>query len=448
MPSPDSAPGARASYRTRHRPHHLNPRAAAHRILAQVRTGRFSDRAAAGILPDVDPADRGLALDLAYGCLRLRARLDTWIQAFTDRPVPRIDPDLLDWLRIGAYQLKELRVPDHAAVGETVRWARATMDQGRAGYINAVLRALAVGDRADPFPSRDTEPLAYLSTWGSHPEWLVGRWLERWGIHEVTRLVKHDNLPPDVVVRMLDDRPPGPLAGGVELEPVTGWPRSFRLAKGSPAAVLTSLRAVIQDPAASAVVDYVGPNPVEPVLDVCAAPGTKAVGLAAEYDVGVEALDISRRRLKLVREPARRLGLPVHVVAADARRPPAADVGTLLADVPCMGTGVLRRRADARWRLDEARLAELVVLQSEILDACAEVVRPGGLLVYSTCSLESDENEDQVEAFINRHPEYEREPLEQVKAPDGCVTSRGDLFVRPWITGTDGAYAARLRRAG
>ncbi|WP_420637156.1 RsmB/NOP family class I SAM-dependent RNA methyltransferase [Candidatus Palauibacter sp.] len=422
----------------------LNPRAAAHRILAGVRVGTLSDLAASRILPDVDPVDRGLALDIAFGCLRLRARLDVWIEAFADRPLRRIDPVVRDWLRIGVYQLTELRTPDHAAVGETVRAARAGVGRKRVGYVNAVLRAVARGrDGTDPFPAPDADPVAHLCAWGSHPEWLLRRWLARWPLADVRRLVERQNRPPDVVLRMLDGDDPAPPEG-VRLAPVPGWPRSFTLAEGAPAAALAGLRAVVQDPAASSVVDYVGRRPAGPVLDVCAAPGTKAVGLAAEYGVPVVALDISRGRLARLAAPARRLKLPVSAAVADARRLPVAEAGTVLADVPCTGTGVLRRRADARWRLDERGLGALVALQREIMDACADAVRPGGLLVYSTCSLEREENEGQVDAFLERRLDYRREPPDA--APDGCLTPRGDLFVRPWVTDTDGAYAARLRR--
>ena len=181
----------------------LNPRSAAHRILSEVRRGGFADESAEAILPEVAQKDRGLALEIGYGCVRLRTRLDTWIQAFSDRPIRRIDADMLDWLRIGAYQLRELRTPDHASVNETVQAAREVMDRRRVAYINAVLRALASNTNTDPFPSHDTNPVAYLTTWGSHPEWLVRRWLDRWSFHDVSRLVEHGNGAPEVVLRML-----------------------------------------------------------------------------------------------------------------------------------------------------------------------------------------------------------------------------------------------------
>lgn len=409
-----------------------------------MRGGAFADHAAERVLPRVAHADRGLTLELAYGCVRLQARMDTWIQAFTDRPLRRIDAPVHDWLRIGAYQLKELRIPDHAAVNETVRAARAAMDPGRAGYLNGVLRAMAADPDRDPFPSRDDDPLGYLTTWGSHPEWLVRRWLDRWNVSEVSRLVKHGNSAPSVIVRAFDAE----VADDdeIELRGLPAWPGSYELVRGTPAQALERVRGVIQDPAASAVVEYVGPSPAGPVLDVCAAPGTKAAGLVAAGGSPVLALDLSPGRLRRARRGATRTHGSLLVVAADARHPPAREAGTLLADVPCTGTGVLRRRVDARWRLTEARLAELVDLQREILDAGADTVREGGLLVYATCSLEPEENEAQVDAFLERHPEFVREPSPEVRIPATCLTPRGDLFVCPWLTGTDGSYAARLRR--
>ena len=424
----------------------LDARTAAHRILAEVRGGAFADAAAEAILPEVSPRDRGLVLEIAYGCLRLRARLDTRILALTDRPRRRIDPDVLDWLRSGVYELTELRTPAHAAVYETVKLTRREGGRGAAGFVNAVLRA-ASADPPDPFPDADPASVEVLTTWGSHPEWLVRRWLGRWPRHEVRTLIEHDNVPPPVVVRLLDGGTPGTLPAGVALRPVSGWPRSFELVGGSPAEALAAVRSVVQDPAASAVVDYLGDGFPLPVYDACAAPGTKTAGIAGLTAGLVVAGDVSRRRLARVGATADRLGLPVLRIAADARRPPLSTAGTVLADVPCTGTGVLRRRADARWRIDEAGLEALVGLQREILDGCAKAVREGGVLVYSTCSLEPEENEMQIEAFLRREPGFEREAADVGdRIPAACLTAAGDLFVRPWATGTDGAYAARLRR--
>lgn len=393
--------------------------------------------------------DRGLVLEIAYGCLRLRNRLDTRIAALTDRPLRRVEPEVLDWLRSGVYELTEMRTPAHAAVHETVKQARRAGSSGAAGFINAVLRAASAGP-PDPFPAREDDPTEYFTTYGSHPRWLVRRWLDRWSEHDVASLIEHGNSRPPVVLRMLDANPSEALANarraGVELRHLEAWPGSYRLEQGSPADALGRLTAVIQDPAASAVVDCLGDEVSPPVYDACAAPGTKTMGLAVRTRGLVVAADPSARRLARIGPAARRLGLDVKCVVADGRRPAVSSAGTVLADVPCTGTGVLRRRPDARWRIDAEGLETLVSLQREILDACAEIVEEGGTLIYSTCSLEPEENEMQISRFLRGHSGFVRDSLPSDAFPDGCLTNAGDLFIRPWLYGTDGAYAARLRR--
>ena len=428
----------------------LDPRTAAHGVLEDVEAGAYAERAAEVRLAALDPRDRALAREIAYGCLRLRARLDTELTALVDRPLHGLQPSILQWLRIGLYQIRELRVPDHAAVFETVERTRAAVGRGGAGLVNAVLRAAARADRTDFFPSQERDPVGYLATYGSHPEWLLRRWLAAWPQERVERLVELDNRPPGVVVRLIARGGCAEIAAaagsGFRLEPTPGFPRSCRLLEGRPADLLDRVPAIVQDPAASAVVDYCGSDLPGPVLDLCAAPGGKAIGLAAGAREPVLAADISPDRLRRVAEAAARLGLDVQCVAMDARRPAVALAGTILLDAPCSGTGVLRRRPDARWRLSAGRLRDLVRLQRELLEAAAPLVRPGGLLVYATCSLEPEENEDQVARFLESQPAFEREPpRDRSLLPPGSVTHVGDLSIHPATFGTDGSFAARLR---
>ena len=431
-------------------------RLAAYRILADVRAGAYADRASDQRLVGLDHRDRALALELAFGVIRLRARLDAELTGLVDRPLSALDPALLDWLRLGLYQLRQTRIPEHAAVHETVQGARTDVGRGAAGLVNAVLRrAVREGVREDAFPERDRQPAEWLATWGSHPEWLVRRWLDRWPLADVERLVENDNRPPFVSFRLLGtDDPDRELANaeaGIELERLEGWPRMVRLVSGKPARALESWRAVAQDPAASAVVDFVGADVEGPVLDACAAPGGKAAALAdlAASATPFVAVDSSPERLQKAVSTLNRTGSNVQVLVMDARRPAIRSARTVLLDSPCSGTGVLRRRPDARWRLSERRLASLLVLQAELLDACAELVEPGGLLAYSTCSLEAEENEGQVESFLARWPDFDRDPSGSLTglAAD-CVTERGDLEILPFRSGTDGAFASRLRKGG
>ena len=433
-----------------------DPRRAAWRVLRDVGGGEHADRAADRRFARLPGRERPLALELAFGCLRLRGRLDHELGHFVDRPMDRVEAGVLDWLRLGLYQIRELRVPDHAAVDEAVEGVGETVGRRATGFVNGVLRSAARHrDRASLFPTLDDDPADHLTTWGSHPRWLVDRWLDRWPREDVARLVELDNRPPPVIVRFLDG--PYPASGGpggegsdFRLEPLDAWPRSAVLAEGEPAEFLRRVSAaVVQDPAASAVVDYVGPAGSGPALDACAAPGGKAVSLA-HVSPGARpfvAADLKRDRLDRVADAVRRTGVDVVCLVMDGRRPAVGRAATVMLDVPCTGTGTLRRRPDARWRLGPERLDALQRLQRELMDGCAEIVEPGGLLVYATCSLEPEENEAQVEAFLGRHPDFDREPPgPDAAVPEDVVDGRGDLRVLPWRRGTDGSYAARLRR--
>jgi len=238
--------------------------------------------------------------------------------------------------------------------------------------------------------------------------------------------------------------------GGVVLEQDPAWPGGLLLSEGDPAELASRFDAIVQDPAASAVVDYVGTELSGPVLDACAAPCGKAIALSRQAPDArpFVAADVSRERLRRSAGTVRSLAPNVVLVVADARNPVLSSAGTVVLDAPCTGTGTLRRRVDARWRLDGEKLCALVRLQEELLEACAAVVEPGGLLVYSTCSLETEENEQQVAAFLERHREFRREPTPTGSVPSEMMTDDGDLFVRPWVKGTDGSYAARLRKVG
>jgi 16S rRNA (cytosine967-C5)-methyltransferase len=220
----------------------------------------------------------------------------------------------------------------------------------------------------------------------------------------------------------------------------------MRLIEGTPLDALAAAPVIVQDPASSLVSRYLSVAPGMIIADLCAAPGGKTAALATSTPVPayVMACDVAPVRPRLVAETIRRLNLGAAAVVADARRPPIATVDAVLLDVPCTGTGTLRRHPDARWRLSETDIGRLAVLQTELLEAAARIVRPNGTLVYATCSLEAEENEDQVDAFLARHPEFRTEPPESIDTR--YLDGKGWLRIQPHEHGFDGAFAARLRR--
>lgn len=419
------------------------PRVAAYGVLRDVSGGGYADRSAAIHFESLTPADRRLAQQLAFGAIRLRGRLDTELKVLVGRPLKRLDPTVLDGLRLGLFQLRETRIPAHAAVSATLDAVHGTMSVGARGLLNAVLRRAAREGRNDQlFPALDRDPVGHLVSWGSHPEWLVRRWLERWSLAEVERLIENDNRPPSVTLRLLDapateeDRE---RLASVGLERIEEHPRMVRLTRGSPKEAMSEAHAIVQDPAASSVVDYVSKSVEGSILDVCAAPGGKTLGLWFATSVRpVIAADVHPERLTQVKRAAAAVGAEPLMLVMDGRFPAVRTARNVVLDVPCSGTGVLRRRPDARWRLTAGRIEALVLLQRELLEAAAGIVDPGGLLVYATCSLEAEENEQQVDDFLVRHPEFERD------ADEGA--NGRDLFIAPWNEETDGAFASRLRK--
>ncbi len=415
-----------------------------------MRRGAFADRAFERVARSLDEADRRLTQELAYGVLRLRGRLDYVLDRRVDGGIERLQPNLLDVLRLGAYQLLELdRVPAYAAVSDAVEASSGAVGRGAASLTNAVLRRLSGKSYASfAFPRLDEDPVGNLATWGSHPRWLLERWLASWPLEDVGRLVEYNNKRPAVylsVVGQRDEALERLRAAGVRAQPVALAPSSVCVESGALSRTLELVQAVVQDPGATAVIDYMALDPGGRVIDLCAAPGGKGALLAARGHE-VWGFDVARGRLERLQENRQRLGLSrLHIVQADSTRPPVSEARVVLLDVPCSGTGTLGRHPDARWRLQPQDLVKLVELQRRLLDGAADVVALGGWLIYATCSLEPEENEEQVEAFLDRRREFELDPPRQTRV-SGLMSSDGTLRVLPQRHGMDGAYAARLRR--
>lgn len=423
-------------------------RAVALDVLAEVGRGRRLDRAFSVHAEGLASRERRFAQELAYGVVRFRGRLDTLLADEVRGGLERLTPAVLDLLRLGAFQLVRLDgVPEYAAVSATVDLTKDRGEPRAAGLVNAVLRALLRnGTGVDRFPALDREPAAHLAAWGSHPRWLVDRWLGTMSAEAVQARIEAGNqVPPLYFVPWGSPAEAAErieAAGGTSAEAGRGS-GALRVDGLDPPELLRSVAGWIQDPGAALVARYAHPPQEGIVADLCAAPGGKALYLArrAAY---VVAADRSAPRLGPLRDNVRRVGARVGLVRALAESAPIEGAALVLLDVPCTGTGTLRRHPDARWRLSPEAPEQMARVQKRILRGVARSVPIGGLLVYSTCALEPEENEEQVADFLADHPGFRIDPPVELDLPD--VGGDGMLRVHPETSGFDGAFAARLRR--
>jgi 16S rRNA (cytosine967-C5)-methyltransferase len=395
--------------------------------------------------------ERRWAQEASYGTIRLRGRLDFLLDLHLTKGLKSVSPLLLDHLRLGAYQLHYMAgVPAYAALSQTVDQVAAVAGKGGARLANGVLRSLqSEGGAQERFPAFETDPLAHLSTWGSHPSWMVRRWLDRWPPEEVRKLVDLNNQPPPLYFRplglSLTEAAERLNQGGWACQQAGSGVPCLLVADGTdPARLLEAVPGIVQDPGAALVTEYAQVVPDTLVADLCAAPGGKALALASGGSP-VLAADRSWTRLRVMKENVTRVGIDVKLVAADAQAPPFSEVPFVLLDVPCTGTGTLRRHPDARWRLALDTLKELTEVQGRILQAGSRLVPKGGHLVYSTCTLEPEENEEQVADFLKMNPQFTLESTGAVEAR--YLDADGYLRVLPQSSGFDGSFGARMVRS-
>jgi 16S rRNA (cytosine967-C5)-methyltransferase len=426
-------------------------RRAAADVCADLRAGVLLGAALERRGVRLENRDRRWAQELIYGMLRRRGWIDHALISRVRGGLARLDGDLADLIRLGAYQLLEMgSVPAYAAIAQTVELAKQRHGLGASKLVNAVLRRLD-RERSTLGADLPTDPVDALATEFSHPRWLVARWAERWGPEPTRALLEANNREAPVIVRpwglvreqleaMLETAglhvADAPLAddairvvGSVNLVELPAFTQGY---------------CFVQDPAATMVTRYAAIPAGGTVADLCSAPGGKSVELARRADLVVSA-DLSVVRLGRLRATKQRLELEnVAPVAFDAKQPAISPVDAVLVDAPCTGTGTFRRHPDARWRLRTSDLAVTAMIQRDILRSAAQLVRPGGLLIYSTCSLEPEENEVQVDAFLAAHPAWRLEPPPAGAVPDSTL-DHGFLRVLPHVHGADGAFAARLR---
>jgi 16S rRNA (cytosine967-C5)-methyltransferase len=417
--------------------HGTPARQAALEILRRVREGETFETALDAAVGQLSEPDRRLTHEIAAGVLRNRSALDGQLSQLVSGSWRDTSDDLKDLLRIGAYQLTQLhKVPTYAAVQATVEVAKRTVGSRAAGLVNAVLRRVARGEgERRPSTGKGTEQLAELF---SHPEWLVKRWIGNFGLERTKALLEHNNRKPPLVLQPVRWSP-DKLERGLAEHGIRATPASLGTGLSVENVTVQNIPGyedgafIVQDAAQAQVLRFAAIPPNAFVWDACAAPGGKAaiLSLAAR----VLATELRRDRIPRLRATLARVAPDVFVAVADALAPPLGpqSVDVVLLDAPCSATGALARHPDGRWRLSVEGIKRASAVQAGLLEAVSEVVKPAGSLVYATCSLEPEENEQQVNRFLERHPDYERE----------C----DDLSLFPPESGTDGAYAARLRRA-
>jgi 16S rRNA (cytosine967-C5)-methyltransferase len=437
-----------------------NPREAALRILHAADTrSAFTDRLLDGAHArgGPDARDQALMHELVKGTLRWRGRIDWTLDPLVHVGLAKVQPWIKNILRLGAYQILFLdRVPPHAAVDESVKLAHKYGHPGTAGLVNSVLRRLVEEKPTLALPEGDDAES--LAIWGSHPRWIVTRWLERFGPEATRALLLADNRPVPVGLRVnrlrttreqLIERlsEAGVRAEPARLSPDLVWIDGTH-APGSLDVFKQGL-CTVQDESEALVARLVGPEPHERLLDLCAAPGGKSTHLAELIaDEGeVWATERAEARVASLEATVRRLGThAVHVVLGDGRNyafPMPFD--RVLVDAPCSGLGVLGRRADARWRKGPEMLRDLPPIQLDLLAAGGRRARPGGVLVYSVCSFEPEETTQVVERFLRQSSSFVLETASGL-VPDEVVDADGFMRVLPHVHGCDGAFAARLRK--
>ena len=445
------------------------------KILQEIeRSSSFADLAldqAFSQSPDLRPLDRAMISEMVMGILRWRGRLDAHLHQVLKSQDRKVDPRVLQLLRLGAYQILIMdRVPESAAVNESVRLAKALFkNQNIAGFVNALLRSVIRNKNRDFFPPLAERPVDHIVQSFSHPPWLVERWVKEFGPEVALRICAANNQKPPFTIRTntlkitreaLQRRL---QEAGIPAQATLYSPDGLTLPK-TPDLMKDPLfqegMYFIQDESSQMIPFLLEPQPGERILDACAAPGGKTTHLAQlmENRGEIFALDLMGSKLGLIQENCHRLGVTmVQVMEGDATQPLPFPEGTdfhrVLVDAPCTGLGILHRNPEAKWRRKPEDIPRLAKVQAAILDQASSWLKPGGVLVYSTCTMTLEENDGVVETFLARHPDFERENLSKT-AP---------LFLRPLVSPEgffrtypervmdesrrmDGFFAARLRK--
>ena len=424
-------------------------------ILRKVEDGAFSSVLLAAEEPNLEPADRALCHELVLGVLRRQLQLDKVIEHFSNRNPHSLDRSVVIALRLGLYQLRFLtKIPASAAVNESVKLVHAARLSSARAFVNAILRRATREMNFNP-ATAETDPISKLSIESSHPRWLIERWIDSFGLAAAEEIANANNLTPPIAFRVVqtkandDDILAKLCKAGVSLETSNIAEGAWLVSSGS--VVLRELvsngEIYLQDEASQLVAEVVGALPGERVLDVCAAPGGKSTLIADRTKAFVVAGDVSPRRLSTIArtvatQELRRISLLL-LDASHSLPFPSDTFDRVLVDAPCSGTGTLRHNPEIRWRVSEGNIRSFAALQIQFLENGARVVRTGGRLVYSTCSVEKEENEEVISRFLRGNEAFRQVAL---LAGSSLATSSGALRTWPQRDNTDGFFVAALEK--
>lgn len=408
----------------------------------------------------LDPRDRGFITEIVYGSVKNRGKLDYVLNQFASTKVNKMDKWTRNLLRLSLYQILFLdKVPDSAAVNEAVKLAKHYGHVDK--FVNAVLRNILRGMDAIQWPDKAKDPVQYLMVQYSFPQWMVERFIRQYGLEDAERLCDWYNQPAAMWIRTNTLKTTrAELKQILEKEGLTvsesrHTPEGLKIENAVNLHKLKSFQQglfTVQDESSMLVALAAEPAPGQRVLDVCSAPGGKTTHMAQlmKNKGTIYACDIHKHRLDLIAENCKRLGISnVELVQQDGtkltkRWQEPFDV--VLCDVPCSGLGVLGRRADARWAKESEDIAGLCKIQKKILEEAAQLVVPGGTLIYSTCTIAPEENQEMVESFISEHPEYELDETLTDCWLDVDKEETGYVQFLPFIDDMDGFFIARMMR--
>ena len=438
-------------------------------LMAVLEEGAYANLALNKVLEKYRPAklDRAFATELAYGSLKALGTLDWVLAQFVKRPLDDQPPAIRNILRISAYQLLYMpRVPPRAVCYEGTELSKKYGHAGIVKFVNGVLRNLARSGSKIEYPALEQKPVEHISLCYWHPAWLVERWLAEYGLEETLEFCRANNAPApntvrtntlkidrDALARLLEEE-------GLSVEKAAFAPEGLHISGYHSLGSLPSFKKGLftaQDESSMLASRALSPVPGAFVVDACSAPGGKTTHLAElmENRGRIVAADIYRHKLALVEENCARLGITiVEPVEEDARNLGKVYAGRadfVLVDAPCSGLGVLRRRPDARWRKKPGQIAELVDLQAEILESASRCLKPGGVMVYCTCTVTREENLEQVKNFLAGHSEFVFDSLVPfLPSSLDAKNTLGGGYVQlyPHVQGTDGFFIARLLKKG